>query len=226
MIYKPESASYSCKLNQHSDLLLPHLCTPLLSAIYTEIVKIWFKEEWLIFADNHKETFLILKSDIIGCLTVQMAINQNFFINNKLPLLYQPECLLIRTEANNKSLFLANSSISLEHLFHRRRRPTEKLSQGKLIAIICQSNEINRKLMFYKHSIRNQWYILFNASTTSSKSYSKMLSNNEQVQLESILEQNNQTIVNHSSQLPFPLSAMCNHPITYVYIIQKINDEN
>ncbi|CAF1042298.1 unnamed protein product [Rotaria sordida] len=214
--------SSSSKSNGNSHLSIKRLFTPFLSTIYIEIDTIWFQKKWLIFNDNHKETFLILCSDISNYLTVQMAINQNCFVNSKLPLRNQPECLLIRTEINNKSLFLPNSIISFENFFDRNKN----LSQGKLIAIICESDKIKNKLMFYKHSPKNHWYILHINRIKSSQSYSNILSDDEQFQLESILKQNNHRKFIHPSELVFPLSALCYHPITYVYLVQKINDEN
>jgi hypothetical protein len=141
-----------------------------------------------------------------------MAINQNCFINTKFPLISSPECLLIRTEINNKSLLLPNSIISFEHLLARKNES----SQGKLIAIIC--NEKNSKIMFYKASSSNHWSMFDNNQIKSSRSYSYLLSNEQQLQLESILEQKKFI---HPSQLSFPLSALCNHPIIFVYIVQQ-----
>ncbi|CAF0807601.1 unnamed protein product [Adineta steineri] len=215
-----KTVSSSSKSHENSHLISPRICTSVLSAAYTEINTIWFKEKWLTYSDNHKETFLILNSDRTKYLTVQTAINQKSFINNKLPLICRPECLLIRTQSNNKSLVLPNSTISLECLFDRKNRSDAKRFQGKLSAIICESNEINSKLMFYKDSIRNHWYVFFNDPTPLSQSYSNMLSNEEQDQLESISEEN----LNYSSQLHFPLNALHNHPVTYVYIVKNLND--
>jgi len=183
-----------------------------LSAIYTEFVTIWFKIKWLKFIDNHEETFLILNSDLTGYLTVQMAINKNCFVNSKLPLVYQPECLLIQTEIDNKSILLPNSIISLENLLDK----TNKNSQGKLIAIIC--NEKNSKIMFYKSSSSNRWSIFYIDQINSSQSYSYILSDEQQLQFQTILEQNNFI---SPSQLSFPLSTLYNHPIIFIYIIQK-----
>ncbi|CAF0753252.1 unnamed protein product [Adineta steineri] len=215
-----KTVSSSSKSHENSHLISPRICTSVLSAAYTEINTIWFKEKWLTYSDNHKETFLILDSDRTKYLTVQTAINQKSFINNKLPLICRPECLLIRTQSNNKSLVLPNSTILLEQLFDRKNRSDAKRFQGKLSAIICESNEINSKLMFYKDSIRNHWYVFFNDPTPLSQSYSNMLSNEEQDQLESISEDN----LNYSSQLHFPLNALHNHPVTYVYIVKNLND--
>jgi hypothetical protein len=211
----PTNQSSSMPYPSNSHFPERQLFTPFLSTIYTEIVTQWFKEEWLIFPDNHKETFLTLNSDIKDYLTAQMAIDNNSFVNTKLPLLNQPECLLIRTERNHKSLLLPNSIISLKPLLD-----TKKSSQGKLIAIICNSLETNSKLMFYKHSPKNQWYIFYDNQFISS---SNLLSNEDQYQLESILEQNSNTNFIHPSQLSFPLSTLCNHPIIYVYLINGAN---
>jgi hypothetical protein len=205
------SPSYSSRSNEKSHILKRQFFTPFLSAIYTEIITKWFKEDWLIYRDNHKETFLTLKSDIMGHLTIQMAINKNYFINTKLPLLEQPECLLIRTEKHTKSLVSPNRIISLEHLFDKTKK---KSSQGKLIAIICNSDETNSKLMFYKHSPTNHWYIFYDNQLKSSQSYSNLLSNDQQYQLETIFEEN----FIHPSQLSFPLTVLCNHPIIYIYL--------
>ena len=80
--------------------------------------------------------------------------------------------------------------------------------------------------MFYKHSPKNHWYIFYNDQIKLSQLYSNILSDAQQFQLEAILEGNNRTNFIHPSQLSFPLSALCNHPITYVYLVQKINGEN
>ncbi|CAF0727775.1 unnamed protein product [Rotaria sp. Silwood1] len=213
---------YASTSNGNSQFPIKRLFTPFLSSVYTEIDTIWFRKKWLIFSDNRKETFLTLRSDISDYLTVQMAIDQNCFINSKLPLLNQPECLLIRTEGNNKSLFLPNSIISFGNFFDRNKQ----LSQAKLIAIICESDKMKNKLMFYKHSATNHWYILNNDLINPSQSFSNILSNEEQLQLESLLKQNNHRKFIHPSELDRPLSALCYHPITYIYLVQKINDEN
>ncbi|CAF2720712.1 unnamed protein product [Rotaria sp. Silwood2] len=209
------SSSSSSKSNENSQVTVPRLFTSFLSAVYTEFYTVWFRKKWLIFSDNHKEIFLTLRSDISCYLTVQMAIDQNCFVNNKLPLLNQPECLLIRTEANNKSLFLPNSIISFEKFFDKN---IKKFSHGKLIAILCESDKINNKLMFYKHSLTNHWYIFYNDLIKPSRSFSNILSNEEQHKLESILTENNHRKFIHPSELVLPLSSLCYHPITYIYI--------
>lgn len=211
------SVSCSAESNNNSNSPVRRLFTPFLSTIYNEIVTIWFQEKWLLFVNNHEETFLILYSDITGYLNVQMAINQNCFINSKYPLLKQPECLLIRTEKSNRSLFLPNSIISFEYYCDDG---IKKTSHGKLMAIICESDKTDSKLMFYKHSSTNNWYVFY-TKNSKSQTYSNVLSNEQQFQLESILKENYHINFIHPSQLVFPLAALCNHPIIYVYTIQK-----
>ncbi len=202
-----------------SHLLIPHLPS-FISTIYTELVTQWFKIKWLRFTDNHEETFLILNSDITDYLTVQTAIDQNCFVNTKSSLRDPPECVLIRTEMHSRSLLLPNSMISLEHLLDR----PDGLCLGKLIAIIC--NETTSKIMFYKACSSDRWYIFYNDQRTSSQSYSHMLSDEQQLLLESVMEQHHPQ---HSrnfiqpSELPYPLSALSNHPISFVYMVQRIS---
>jgi len=190
--------------NSHLSVLVSYLST-----VYNEIVEQWCQIKWLRSFDNHQETFLILNPDLTGYLTVQIAINEKCFRNSQFPLLNQPECLLIRTENDNKSFLLPNSIISLENLLNRK----SKFTYGKLIAIIC--NEQNSQIMFYKALSSNDWYIFYN----NQKNSSRLLTDEQQIQLEAILKQENQIQL---SQLSFPLSSLCKHPIIFVYIVQKI----
>jgi hypothetical protein len=212
------SSSYSRNTSSPYDppFVSRHLCTPMLTVVYSEIVDIWFKERWLTFAENQKETFLVLDPNITGYLTVQTAIDQRSFVNSKHHLLVPPECLLIRTEPHNKSLVLPNATISFDRLLQKKLRSNDQPSECQLVAILCKTKGANGRFMFYKHLQRNVWYIYFNDPTTSAESYSNMLSLEEQRQLESTVERNN-----HAAQLTFPLSSLTTHPITYVYVTRK-----
>ena len=222
-VHSKVAATSSGSSNSYGDaqLLCRRLCTPMLASVFSEIVNIWFKERWLVFAENQQETFLILDADITGRLTVQKAIDQNSFVNTQHYLLALPDCLLFRTEPHNRSLFLPNTTISFDHLLHKKLRSNDHSSRGQLVAILCKSAENSGRFMFYKHLQRNAWYIYFNDPVTSAKSYSHMLSQEEQGQLESATERNSQNHADHASQLAFPLSALTNHPITYVYLPRK-----
>ncbi|UJR25548.1 hypothetical protein I4U23_006893 [Adineta vaga] len=204
-----------------NDTSVRRVHTPMFSAIYDEIVTVWFKIQWLIFDENHQETFLMLKSYITDCVTIQKAIDQKSFVNNKYHLHNLPECLLIRTESDSNTIFLPNSILSFDRLLHKSIRSNEYQFQGQLIAILCKLNEKDSKLMFYKHLRTNIWYTYFNNPDVSSEYHSNMLCDGEQTQLETIGEENNQRHFNHSSQLTFPLSALTIHPITYVYLTKQ-----
>ncbi|CAF3423615.1 unnamed protein product [Rotaria sp. Silwood1] len=213
------SPSHSLRPNTNtSTSTRKSLSYPELFAIYNEIVNEWFQVEWLIFVDNHKETYLTLDYNTKDYITVQMAIDQYYLKSGRTLLVFQPECLLIRTRTKSKSLFLPNSNISIHNLLENNN--SQRLSRYKLLAILCDSNETNSKLMFYKDKQSNNWYVYYNQSI-SSPSHSNILSNDEQYQLESFIQHNNQ--INHIALSKFtsPLSALFNHPIIYVYIPEK-----
>jgi len=91
------------------------------------------------------------------------------------------------------------------------------------MAILCHSNETNSKQMFYKDFQSNSWYIYYDQSMFS-HSHSNILSNEEQYQLESFIQQKNPIDL---SKFTPPLSTLCNHPIVYVYIPEeKSNRKN
>ena len=196
------------------DLPNENLLLPFLSSIYTEIVDEWSQIDWLNFADYQPMTFLVLNSTIGDDLTVQTALNEHRFTIPKQPLLNQPECLLIRTEYDHQSLLAPNSVISLQPLFHPR-----KISfSGKLMAIICHSKHM--KIMFYKALSANDWAVLYKNEKSAKESSAKILSDEHRRQLNNILEQDIPMNLIESTQLAFPLSALYNHPIIFVYIVQ------
>ncbi|CAF0917753.1 unnamed protein product [Adineta ricciae] len=209
-----------------SQFTLQHLCTPMLSSIYSEIVTFWFKVQWLIYDDNVRETFLVLKSNVDGYLPIQTALDQKSFVNSKSRLHNVPECLLIQTEFHSKTTFLPNLFISFDHLLHKNIRLKESSFQGQLIAILCKLNERGSKLMFYKHLQRNTWHIYFNTPEFPSEYYANVLSDDEASQLESIAEENDSGNFNDVRRLEYPLSLLTTHPIIYVYITRKISDAN
>ena len=206
--------------------ILQHLCTPMLSSIYSEIATFWFKVQWLMYDENVRETFLVLKSNVNGYLPIQTALDQKSFANSKSRLHNVPECLLIQTEVNSKTTFLPNLFISFDHLLHKNIRLKESSFQGQLTAILCKLNERGSKLMFYKHLQRNTWYIYFNTPEFPSESYANVLSDDETSRLESIAEENDSDNFNDARRLEYPLSLLTNHPIIYVYITRKISDTN
>ncbi|CAF0814364.1 unnamed protein product [Rotaria sordida] len=214
------SPAHSFKQNTKSSTsTTKNLSYPHLFAIYNEIVNEWSQIQWLIFVDNHKEIYLTLDINTKECLTVQMAINQYYLTSGRALLFSRPECLLIRTKSKSKSLVLPNSIISIDNLLENNI--AQQLFRYKLLAILCDSIETNSKLMFYKDKQSNNWYVYYNQSI-SIPSHSNILSNDEQIQIESFIQENNQ--INHINLSKFtsPLSALHNHPIIYVYIPEKI----
>jgi hypothetical protein len=191
------------------------LSSPQLSAIYKEIVDEWYNEKWLTFVDNHTETYLTLDGNTTEFLTTQMAIAGYYLKSGRTSLISEPEILLIRTKSKSKTVFSPNSNISLGNLYENHIG--QRLFRYKLLAIICHSNETNSKLMFYKDFRTHSWYIYYDESVTI-PAHSNVLSNEEQSQLESIIQVENHLDL---SYLIFPLSALCNHPIVYVYIPDK-----
>jgi hypothetical protein len=221
----PLSSSHSPNhnTNSHTSTTTKSLSYPQLFAIYNEIVNEWSKIQWLIFVDNHRKTYLTLDSNTNGFVTVQMAINQYHHTSGSMSLLSLPECLLIRTKSQTQGVFLPNSIISIENLCDKNI--AQNLFKHKLMAIVCHSNETNSKLMFYKDFHSNFWYIYYDQSI-SSHSHSNILSNEERHQLELFIQEKDQ--INHIdlSKFTCPLSALCNHPIVYVYIPAKTNENN
>ena len=196
------------------------LLFPQLYAIYSEIVNRWSEEKWLTFADNQEKTYLTLDSHTTEFLTVQMAMDQYYLTSGRNSLLSPPDCLLIRTKSKSKNSFLPNSIISLENLCDNNA--AQGSVQYKLMAMICHSNETHSKLMFYKDFQSDSWYIYYDQSI-SSHSHSNILSNEQQFQLESLIQQKNHIDL---FKLTSPLSALSNHPIVYVYIPEKSNKNN
>ncbi|CAF2424589.1 unnamed protein product [Rotaria sp. Silwood2] len=214
----PSSLHLSKQNTNSSTSTKKSLSYPQLFAIYNEIVNEWSQVEWLIFVDNHKETYLTLYTNTKEYITVQMAISQYNLKSGTTLLVSLPECLLIRTKSKSKSLFLPNSNISIDNLLENNI--SQQLFRYKLLAILCDSSETNSKLMFYKDKQSNNWYVYYNQSILS-PSHSNILSNDEQFQLESFVQQNNE--INHIdlSKFTSPLSALLTHPIIYVYIPEK-----
>jgi hypothetical protein len=218
-VSKTMPSSHSPKHNNHSHITArKSLSYPQLFAIYSEIMNEWCKEQWLTFVDNRTETYLTLDSNANELITVQTSINKYQLTSGKTLICSQPECLLIQTKSKSKTIFIPNSIISLENLCDNNITP--KLCRYKLMAIICHSNETNSKLMFYKDFQSNSWYIYYDQSILS-HSHSNILSNEEQYQLESFIKQENHIDL---SKFTFPLSALCHHPIVYVYIPEKSNE--
>jgi hypothetical protein len=71
--------------------------------------------------------------------------------------------------------------------------------------------------MFYKDAHLNSWFIYYDQSILS-HSHSSILSEDEQNQLQSYIEQKPDL---DSSKFTFPLSSLRNHPIIYVYMPEK-----
>jgi hypothetical protein len=213
----PSSSLHSSPRDTNSHLSTKHsLSFPQLFAIYTEIVTEWSQEKWLTFVDNHQETYLTLDSHTRGFLTIQMAIDQYYLTSGTNYLLSPPDCLLIRTKSRSENFFIPNSILSLENLCDTN--VPHSLFQYKLMAIVCHLNESHSKIMFYKDYRSNNWYIYFD-QTISSHSHSNVLSNEQQTELETFIQQQENQI--DGSKLASPLSALCNHPIIYVYIPEK-----
>ncbi|CAM4920174.1 unnamed protein product [Rotaria socialis] len=199
------------------------LSYPQLSAIYNEIVNQWCREQWLLFDDDQKETYLTLDFKTRGFFTVQMAIDHFHLTSSTHLLLSQPECLLIRTQKKAKTSFLPNSSISIGNLL--QNDISQQTFRYKILAIICESHETNSKLMFYKDKQTHDWYVYYNESI-SSPSCCNMLSNEEHRQIESFIQQENQLHSNDLSNFAPPLSNLYNHPIVYIYIPDKNNKKH
>ncbi|CAF3530021.1 unnamed protein product [Rotaria socialis] len=179
------------------------LSYPQLSAIYNEIVNQWCREQWLLFDDDQKETYLTLDFKTRGFFTVQMAID-HFHLTTK-------------------TSFLPNSSISIGNLL--QNDISQQTFRYKILAIICESHETNSKLMFYKDKQTHDWYVYYNESI-SSPSCCNMLSNEEHRQIESFIQQENQLHSNDLSNFAPPLSNLYNHPIVYIYIPDKNNKKH
>lgn len=207
--YSPENHTHS-RASQRKSLSYPQLF-----AIYNEIVNEWCKEQWITFIDNHSETYLTIEAKINEILTVQTAIDRYYLTTGELSLRSQPECLLIRTESKTETLFVPNSIISLENLFDNDS--AQRLLRYKLMAIVCYSNKTNSKIMFYKDSQLNSWFIYYDQSI-SSHSHSNILSEDEQDQLQSFIEHKHHL---DPSKFTSPLSSLRNHPIIYVYMPEK-----
>lgn len=209
--YVPENRRYSSGTSRKS-LSCQHL-----SAAYDEIVNQWCKERWLTFVDQSTKTFLTLDSRSNDSLTIQQAIDRYQLTTGNSFLRSLPECLLIRAKSKSETIFIPNSIVSLENLC-----TVDQLLRYQLIAIVCQLNEPNNKLMFYRTSQINSWFVYYD-QPVGSHPQSNRLTDDEQYQLESFIQQT------HSID-PFeftcPLSALCNHPIIYVYMPEKINERH
>lgn len=188
---------------------------PQLFAIYNEIFNEWSQEQWLVFVDNQKETYLTLDFKTHEPLTVQKAIDHYYLKSGTRLLLSQPECLLIRTSSSSKTLFLPNTFISIDNLLDNH--DDEESFQYKLLAIICDSAETSSKIMFYRDKHTGFWHIFYNQSI-SSPSSSDTLSDEEQIIIESFVQPKNQMNSIDISQFTYPLSTLFHHPILYVYI--------
>ena len=209
--YPPENHTYSSISSRKS------LSYQQLSAVYDEIVNQWCKERWLTFVDESTKTFLTLDSRSNGSITIQRAIDRHHLTTGNTSLRSLPECLLIRTKSKNETVFVPNSTLSLENLC-----AVHQCLRYQLMAIICHSNETNSKLMFYRSPQINSWFVYYDQPIPS-HSHSSRLSDDEQDQLESFIQQA------HSMdpfEFPSPLSALCNHPITYVYMPTKTNEKH
>ena len=191
-----------------------------LSAIYNEIIYQWSTEQWLEFVDNSTETYLTLKARKNETLPVQTAIDRYHLSTGRILLRIPPECLLIRTESHTKTLFVPNSILSLENLIDDTT--AHRLFHYKLMAIISHSHQTNSKLMFYKDPPSNSWSI-YSDQPSSSTSALNILSEGEQQQLESFIEEINPI---DPPTLTSPLSALHNHPIIYVYMPEKTKTRN
>lgn len=215
------SSSYASENTTHpSAPSRKNLSYPQLFAIYSEIVNEWCKQQWLLFVDDHAETFLTLDVNTNRSLTVQTAIDRHHLTTGKTFLRSPPECLLIRTEPNTDTLFVPNLIISLENLYDNGTG--HRLARYKLMAMICHSKKTNSKLMLYKASQLDSWFVYYDQSILS-HSRSNRLSDEEKEQLESFLEPNHRI---DPSKFTSPLSALCNHPIIYVYMPEKIGERN
>ena len=215
--------SYSHSMNDNANpnsSLRRSLPYPQLFAIYTELINEWFQGRWLTFADDHQETYLTLDSTTEELLTTQTAIDGYYVTSGRTSLISKPECLLIRTKSKSKTLLLPNSVVSIDSLLDKN--VTQKLLPYKLLAIICYSNETNSKLMFYKDKQSNYWNVFYDQSIVS-PSHSNVLSDEQQFQLESFIQKNSRMNYINTSKFISPLSALCNHPIIYVYIPATMN---
>jgi hypothetical protein len=205
----------SSSSEHHTHSKRKSLSFPQLFAIYNEIVNEWCKEQWLTFIDHHTETYLTLDLKTNEILTVQTAIDRYYLTTGELFLHSQPECLLIRTESKTETLVIPNSIISLENIYNNDG--IHRILRYKLMAIISHSNKTNSKVMFYKDSHLNSWFIYYDQSILS-HSHSSILSEEDQNQLQSYIEQKNSL---NPLKFTSPLSTLCNHPIIYVYMPEK-----
>ena len=152
-------------------------------------------------------------------ISVQMAIDQHCLKTGTSSLIAKPECLLIRTRSNTKTLILPNSFISIDNLIDNRFN--EESCKYKLLAIVCETDETNTAFMFYKDKHLNHWHVYYDQSAVS-PAYCNILSNKEQCQLESLIHDNSHINYIDVSEFTPPLSFLQNHPIFYVYIPEKM----
>ena len=190
-----------------------------LFATYNEIQTVWFQEEWLCFTNQDTRTYLTLNCRDDDSLTLQNAIDQRVFTTGNQSLLYQPECLILRTKSKSTATILPNAELSVDALCDRQA--PRIFTSYKLMAIICHSAETESQVMFYKHFPTNLWYVFYDQSVHC-HSYSNILSDHEQNQLESFLLPNQSTRPRRMTQFTsLPLSLLHNHPTIFVYLGQR-----
>ena len=190
-----------------------------LFATYNEIQTVWFQEEWLSFTNQDTRTYLTLNCRDYDSLTLQTAIDQRLFTVGNQSLLYQPECLILRTTSKTTATVLPNVAVSVDALCHRHAPRT--FSSYRLMAMICHSNETGSQVMFYKHFPTNLWYVFYDQSIHC-PAYSNILSDHEQTQLEAFLVSPQSTRTRRMAQFTsLPLSLLHNHPTIFVYLGER-----
>jgi len=182
-----------------------------LSAIYHEIVDVWSKQQWLEFEDEHTDSYLTLRAKTDEILSIQIAIDEHQLTTGETRLISPPECLLIRSKSKSNTIFIPNSRLSLGNLINSD--DVQTFPRFKLLAMISYLNDINNHIMFYKDFHTSSWNI-YHEESISAPSRSELLPEDEQERLNSFIHLRNIDPYTFSS----PLSALLNHPMTYIYM--------
>jgi hypothetical protein len=188
-----------------------------LSAIYNEILTVWFEEPWLHFTDDHRQIFLTVDNNSNNhCfLTVQNAIDLFRSNHRDRFLVYQPECLLVKVIQRTNTLFIPNRHVTLQEFY--RTIHNDDYYSYRLLAVLCCTKHGQNTLMFYKDVPSNSWQIYCRPDDTVDCSTS--LSDDEHDQLELFVSQANRlnladVFVGDSARL----MALYNYPIVFVYL--------
>ena len=197
------------------------LSFPQLFAIHNEITGEWFQTKWLTFSDNHQETFLGLNTGASEFSTLQAAIDE-YHPGPRGPLTALPECLLLRTKSNAKTVFAPNATLSLDSLMgHTHAQSTDHYKLLAMVGHSDTSSSSSSKVMFYRDLPSNAWFVFYERSAACD-AHSNRLSDELQDKLESFIPKQHRSIdFDPSVLMNSPLSVLCNHPMVYVYLGER-----